>query len=831
MMSRKQNVDGLAVLGALLLAVASSPAASVPHSESFESYALGYSIHNAADWSGANGAGVVTNATTAITALTAYTNAGNAFPLPGATHEQVLGLSGALTNSVGSATGGVVTADWLVMPAQCYSEPAGSTNAKFACWVNTNDQFVIWHRDVAGGSNAWITLAGTSIETGTWVRITVVQDYANSRYQVSLNGGSALTDARGWDAANGGSHPGAWFDMVNTNGYASRFRTEDTDTAYLDDLVFTNRSLSYSTTGIGEHADNNGTIDNSTPLVITLAADTFTGSNGNDFVADGKLLTSNVPAGLSVVAERTGDATLSVTLTGTATAHGAAASITNLTFTLADAAFAFGQAADVTGYARDDLSVTFFDTPSLAYSTTSFTESSANDGSMAAGATLTVQARTWAGTNGTEYVGSGAITVSGVPDGLNATVTKVNSAVASVVFSGNANPHTSGQDTDSMTLVVNDAAFVEGNAAAVPGYSNGTLSVSFYDPFVLTYSRTAFAELSQGLIDNTDPLVITLSNDTFSAGTEFVGEGKLVVANLPDNLAAVATRTSDTTLSVTLTGTALNHTPPADNVTELTFTFQGSAFAHAEATAVTNYLKNDLAINYSETAVTINPVPYRESFEDYSDGYALVGTNGWQSDAADAGTVTTETAIVSALTGSGIEFPLTTNHTKVLRMSAEITDEIKSGSGGTVYTDTMLYITARESAPAGSTDYQFAFFVNTNQQPVVWHRDTSGTPTNTWTTLASAPTVATGAWHRVTVVQDFAAGKFQMMLDGNKTPLANPTSGDDWFNMVGTANPYMSRLRILGGDADVPSYLDDLVVDTEVPAFLAAPSGTLFRFR
>jgi hypothetical protein len=80
-------------------------------------------------------------------------------------------------------------------------------------------------------------------------------------------------------------------------------------------------------------------------------------------------------------------------------------------------------------------------------------------------------------------------------------------------------------------------------------------------------------------------------------------------------------------------------------------------------------------------------------------------------------------------------------------------------------------------------------------------------------------------------VQDFAAGKFQMMLDGNKTPLANPTSGDDWFNMVGTANNYLSRLRILGGDADVPSYLDDLVVDTELPAFLAAPSGTLFRFR
>lgn len=163
-------------------------------------------------------------------------------------------------------------------------------------------------------------------------------------------------------------------------------------------------------------------------------------------------------------------------------------------------------------------------------------------------------------------------------------------------------------------------------------------------------------------------------------------------------------------------------------------------------------------------------------------------------------------------------------------MVDETTVEIRSGSGGTVFTDTMLYVEAREEAPAGSSDYQFAMFVDTNQLLNVWHRDTSGTPTDTWATL-SGVTVTTGAWHRVTVEKDHAAGKYRLYLDASATPVNNPTGSDAWFNMVGTGNKLLSRARVLGASGDVPSYLDDLVVDTETPLFLSVASGSVFRFR
>ena len=40
----------------------------------------------------------------------------------------------------------------------------------------------------------------------------------------------------------------------------------------------------------------------------------------------------------------------------------------------------------------------------------------------------------------------------------------------------------------------------------------------------------------------------------------------------------------------------------------------------------------------------------------------------------------------------------------------------------------------------------------------------------------------------------------------------------------------MSRVRVMGATADMPTYLDDLAVDTQRPGFFTPP-GTIFRFR
>ena len=154
------KLSGLGALAMLLVSAGWARAATVPSAESFEAYANGSAITNQAGWSGP---GVVTNEAAAVAAFTFYTNnPGYAAPLPSATHTQVLMVAGPVSNSVSSGTGGVVITDLLLMPAQRDAAPDGSTNYQLACWVTTNDQLVIWHRDVAGGSNTWTTLSGAS---------------------------------------------------------------------------------------------------------------------------------------------------------------------------------------------------------------------------------------------------------------------------------------------------------------------------------------------------------------------------------------------------------------------------------------------------------------------------------------------------------------------------------------------------------------------------------------------------------------------------------------------------------------------------------------------
>jgi hypothetical protein len=1042
-------VSVLAGLAGLALLATDAPGATVPVSESFEGYAVGYDIATGGDWSGEAGAGIVTNEATAVAALATYTNSGGAFPLPDATHEKVLRISGTLTNGMHSATGGVVISEMLFMPAQREAAPAGSTNYQFACYVDTNNLLVVWH--AGASSNEWITLTNSpSLRTGVWCRVAVHKAYASHRYQVAIDGGTAITDVRAWSAASGGGHPGSWFNMVQTNGFMSRFRTEGDKPAYLDDLVFTNRAASWSGTNFVEAAANDGSI--ATTQTITLAGDTFVNTA---YAAGTHFTTSGVPAGLSVALAYASPTTVRVTLTGNAAAHAAANGVTGMGVALGNALFTVGNAADVSGSSRGDLAVTFYDPPAVSYAPLVFTEDGGNTGAVAnavavaltgdtfvatspfventhytvsgvpagmtfgvtrdtptnltlslggaanahgnandtnlvfalltgafqhvaaanirgastnlavdfvdapalgyastefvetaanhgavGGTTITLAAKQFAGAAGTNYVAGGDVTVQHLPGGLTLSIVKVNDQQATLSFGSTATQHEGSNSIGNLTIVFHDSAFQGGAAAAVVGYSNATLRVTFHDAPVLSYSpagftetnanngaignavvvtlagetfaaatfsagthystsavpdgltvsvsrdnatqatvrvsgnalahtnvndtsmtlaflnaafatvvaadivdstkllafdfndqaslaysRATFTELSGGAIDNTDPLAITLTGpDGFAAGP-FVENTHYTVAGLPAGLTAVISRVSDTGVRMTLTGTATAHANAND--TTFTNTFLSAAFGVSVASQVTGY-RQAFALDFNDNTLTINPVPYRESFEGYADGFALDGTNGWRSGAASGAIVTGDTAIVSALTGSFSIFPLTTNHTKVLRLAETTTDEIKSGSGRTVYSDMMFYVTPREEAPAGSTNYQFAMYVNTNQALNVWHRDTSGTPTNTWATL-SGVTVSTGAWHRVTVEKDYANGKYRLFLDG-RSPVRNPTSGDTWFNMVGTANNFMSRVRVLGGTAAMPTYLDDLVVDDQIPACLKA-AGTAFKFR
>ncbi len=826
----------LSVTAVLMLVGVAAAGGAVPYTESFESYTNNHPIVSESGWSaGEAGSALVSTNAAVVNALTNYPTGGKSFPL-NTTHAKVLEITGDVTNEITSTAGNVIFVDFLALPSHRSTVPAATTNQQLGLYFDTNGQAVVWQRDTSGPTNEWLTLTNSpTVSSSEWHRVTIGLDYANHLFQVAIDEDDPISDGQGY-AAGGGSQPGPWFNMVQTNGAMARLAVDGEKAHYIDDLVVSNRTLNYSATAFNEATNNNGSINNSSPMIITLGNDSFTGANGSNFVAGGELTVGNLPAGLTAVAERTSDTTLSVTLTGNASSHADSDDVSNLTFTFENSAFTVAQASDVAGYTRNDLVVDFFDAPEVTYAATSFTESGANDGSVPDTTTITVGGRTLSGANGTNYVAGGEISVSGVPSGLTVSITRDSASEATLSFSGNAAPHTTAENTSSMAIIFNDAAFVEGNASSVVGYSNGALSVSFYDPFTLTYSKSTFSELSQGQIDNTVPVVITLAGDSFASGSDFVSEGKIVVANLPANLTAVATRTSASTLSVTLTGTATSHTD-GDDVSNLTFTFQNSAFANAQATAVSNYNKSDLAIDFNDLTVTINTVPYEEPFEDYTDGFLIVGTNGWQADLSDAGTVTSKTDIVSALAAySGSSFPIdATNHAQVLCISENITDEIKSGSGGTVFIDVMILASLRESAPAVNTNYQFGFFVDTNGLLNILHRNMSGTPTNEWRALSASPTITSNAWIRVTVEQDYANSLFQIRVDESNDAISDSagwTAGaasqpGPWFFMVNTNNAYMSRFGVNEGGV---SYVEDLTVKATAPDFLNEIPTTVIRF-
>lgn len=86
--------------------------------------------------------------------------------------------------------------------------------------------------------------------------------------------------------------------------------------AGIDDLEFQVQtgSLSYDSSKFKETLGNLGRIDNSTPIVVTLTEDTFTGQDGDDFAAGAtpKVSATNLPAGLTLKAERKSDTTVEI---------------------------------------------------------------------------------------------------------------------------------------------------------------------------------------------------------------------------------------------------------------------------------------------------------------------------------------------------------------------------------------------------------------------------------------------------------------------------------------------------------------------------------------
>ena len=180
------------------------------------------------------------------------------------------------------------------------------------------------------------------------------------------------------------------------------------------------------------------------------------------------------------------------------------------------------------------------------------------------------------------------------------------------------------------------------------------------------------------------------------------------------------------------------------------------------------------------------------------------------------------------------DFPITTNHTLMLAVKDNLKTAIHSETNRLVYLDFMAQPVAMLEVPDNNTNVQYAFYVSTNQQLVIWHCNrTGGTPVNEWLTLQNSPLISTSSWVRFTVAQDYTRQMFQLRVNEER-PLVDPAGWTDggaltgsWFYMVQT-NGTMSHF-IMSGVGQ--SYIDDLTVRTCLPASFGAGLGSIFTIR
>jgi hypothetical protein len=107
-----------------------------------------------------------------------------------------------------------------------------------------------------------------------------------------------------------------------------------------------------------------------------------------------------------------------------------------------------------------------------------FFEADANDGSIPFASTLKITNDTYTGTDGETLPGA---SVSNVPDGFTAVLTKTGSTTATLRLTGNATAHANANDIANLTVSLSDASFTLGNAAIVKGAFKNDILVDFID--------------------------------------------------------------------------------------------------------------------------------------------------------------------------------------------------------------------------------------------------------------------------------------------------------------------------------------------------------------
>ncbi|PWJ43729.1 M43 family zinc metalloprotease [Sediminitomix flava] len=128
-------------------------------------------------------------------------------------------------------------------------------------------------------------------------------------------------------------------------------------------------------------------------------------------------------------------------------------------------------------------------TPRLAYTSTSFAESTANDGTVEGSATITANEGAQFAVIGTLTEGT-HFTRSNVPAGLSLNVTVNSANLADLTISGSAVSHINSDDISNIGITFLAPAIV-GGTSGVSDLSFNSISIDFIDPYQIVYTDIA----------------------------------------------------------------------------------------------------------------------------------------------------------------------------------------------------------------------------------------------------------------------------------------------------------------------------------------------------
>ena len=202
---------------------------------------------------------------------------------------------------------------------------------------------------------------------------------------------------------------------------------------------------------------------------------------------------------------------------------------------------------------------------------------------------------------------------------------------------------------------------------------------------------------------------------------------------------------------------------------------------------------------------TNNTIPYGESFESYTNGFSLVGTNGWYGEDAMMGVAVTNNYPYAG------DYPIPGPHQSVLQVDGAVTNRFSPSPDSNVMVDMMVqgkYWTDPIMLTLSNTP--FALCVTTNGHLAVWNCTNPPAAGNGWTELLDT-SIASNQFVRVTLEAAYTRdvnGMFyyRVWVNGMLS-----TSPQIWYAAAYTNQNYFGDVLAQGHFA-----LDDLVVT--VPA-------------